>query len=154
MAGTEKTRSVPRWMKVLLVLSLGLNLLIVGTVVGTFAKRGPPGPSDRLDSFAYARALDHADRRAIFSELRAARREIDGPSIRDASGALSILRAEPFDSAAFADVIEAQNARGDQLREIGQSALIDRISAMSAEERNEYADRLEAAMEARRDRRK
>ena len=63
----------PRWMRVLLVLSLALNLLVAGLLIGDALTGGGPGRGPRPAEMALgpvAQALDPADRRAILGTLR------------------------------------------------------------------------------------
>ncbi len=145
---TQKRRS-PGWMRVALVLSLALNLLIVGAVVGAVSsgKKGGPRMSD-VSFGPYTSALDREDRRA----LRRAIRDDTGRPNRAAAREnfqtfLSVLRAEPLDVAEMTRVFEAQGALAQARQSAGKAALLEHIAQMSAADRAAFADRLEEVLQ-------
>ncbi len=147
-ADMSANRQSPLWMRVLLVASLALNLLVVGTVAGVWMKR----PDDRramardAASALYLGALDPADRRALLSDIRSA-----APPLRDrrqemraeVAATLAALRAEPFDADALAERIATQRGRGAERAKMGDRLLVERLARMTPAERRAYADRLE-----------
>ncbi|MHA7877141.1 periplasmic heavy metal sensor [Roseivivax sp.] len=140
--GTPPAPRTPRWLKLVLFASLALNLAVLGLVAGTVINRGPPHRAEAPPGVVYMRALPAEDRRAVFRSLRDARRGLAQPG-REGARALEMLRADPFDAAGFAALIERQNRQGDALRDAGQAALIARLDEMGPEGRAAYADRLE-----------
>ncbi|MCV2868792.1 periplasmic heavy metal sensor [Defluviimonas sp. WL0002] len=149
MTQAEKTPRAPgRTLKIALVLSLAVNLLLVGLIAGAAVRhRHGGGPGDDRAAFApYVEALPRAQRGGLRSEmfhrmpdLRDLRRE----RAEDLAAFVSTLRAEPFDPSAAAAVFDRQMARAGRRLEAGRVLFLDRIAAMSADERREYADRLE-----------
>lgn len=139
------------WAKIILVLSLGFNLLIVGLVVG--AKFGddrrPGGNARSLGLGPYFSALSDVDKRAIGQSARQAA----GP-LRDSRKALrrqsqefiAALRADPFDPSAIANLLAAQRQQVSGLQTQGQKLLLERIEAMTPEERSAYADQVVEAL--------
>ena len=148
MTETPQKRRAPRWMRVLLVLSLAANLLIVGVVAGAVSSGKRGGSQSSALSFGpYTAALTSEDRRA----LRKAIREEGGRFDRSAARAnfqsfLDVLRTEPLDVAEMTRLFEAQGEMARTRDELGKDALLTRISEMSAEERAGFADRFEEAM--------
>lgn len=141
-------RVVPFWVKLVLALSLGLNLLVVGLAVGAawrFAK-GPPQDGPRA-GFAFVSALEREDRRAVFAGLRDVRREISEEGRQDVVAILAVLRADKLDGGQLQDRMAGFDARVQGMRAAIQAGLVDRISAMSRDDRLAYADRLERRME-------
>ena len=73
----ETDVSIPRtttWMKVALGISLGLNLLVLGTTIGAFAfgpHGGPRGADRGVVSTPLLRALPEIDQRVLRQALRA-----------------------------------------------------------------------------------
>ncbi len=93
------------WLRVALIVSLMLNVLIVGAVAGV-ALRERAAPRD-VGLGPFAGALSKEDRRAIGAAVRAERpklRETMRAEREDRAALLAVLRAEPFDPAAFAAV--------------------------------------------------
>ncbi|MGP6087552.1 periplasmic heavy metal sensor [Antarctobacter jejuensis] len=157
MKETGVSRRPGRWLRVLLFVSLAFNLLVVGLVIG-FVLNGPPKPrGDRTDPvLPYTRAFDQDQQRELRQALRRSFRS-EGQGVRDGylsdyETALELLRADPFDAERIAEVLKAQAARGVDVRQRGQKVLSGYLAAMSPEERRAYADRLEAEVEAMRER--
>ncbi|MEZ5911535.1 MAG: periplasmic heavy metal sensor [Paracoccaceae bacterium] len=144
-----------RW-RVLLVLSLALNLLVLGAVLGAVIGHGrSPYMAMRDPGFGpYTEALGRADRAA----LRRAFADRGGSPIEPATLAAEFLRlaealrADPFQPQAVADLFQAQRQRGEARMRLGEDLLLQRITAMSPRERQAFADRLEVALQRRFDR--
>lgn len=142
---SEARPATPLWIRITLFLSLAVNLLIVGLVLGVLISRGPPSRDAPPPGAVYFRALEAEDRRAISRAMRAEWRAVGRPKGPNLAGVVALLRAEPFDRAALESAVAAQNAQGDLLRAAGQKALLDRIAEMTPAERQAYALRLETA---------
>lgn len=140
------------WGRVLLAGSLALNLLVLGMAGGLVLNRmdehhRAPSPERILMRYGpYARALSPEDRLALrddlrreASQLRAGRQDLR----RDFDRLFAALRAQPYDPEAVSAAIEAQQGRVRAQVDEVQRMLLERVSAMSAEERAGFADRLE-----------
>jgi uncharacterized membrane protein len=148
-ADSPPTRT-PRWVQVLLVVSLAANLMVAGLVVGAWLRGGPHGMAGRDPGFGpFAAALSDDDRRALrraFLSRMPEMRENRMALRRDMQGVLAALHADPFDAAALDSAMDAALARlGDRIS-VGQSLLVERITAMDSTERTAFADRLETAL--------
>lgn len=146
MADSQKKTG--RLQRGILVISLALNLLVVGAVAGMVFKGGPGGPQ-RIDLTVgpLTRAMDGDRRDAVRDALResGAFQRRDRTEIReDMQVLLTTLRADVFDEAAFRDALARQRTR----LQSGQAAILDAVTAqieeMAPEERAAFADRLEA----------
>lgn len=140
---------VPRGFKVILGLSLALNLIVIGVVVGAGVRGGGPMRGGGMSNYAipYVMALPKEDRRAIFKSLRGK----DGLPDRGARRALyqdmvSALKAEPFDPAAVQSVLDAQSSANVSVLTAAQVAWTERVTAMSPQKRAEYAGRVEEVL--------
>lgn len=149
MTDSPEIKGSPRrWMRVLLFVSLALNLLVVGAVAG-FVLNGRPMPrGDRADPvLPYTRAFDEEQRHALWRDLRTGLPREGAPLregyLDDYRTALEILRADPYDPARMEALLAAQAARGAEVRARGQKVLSGYLAAMSPEARKAYADRLE-----------
>lgn len=142
---SEQSKPKRRWMPVLLIVSLAINLLVIGAVVGTALRvrnndhvKAPPGFGSAL-----YRALPKHERQAMRAELSGLHRQGVDHRTADFQALGDALRAEPF----AADAVEALLGQQAQVMSEMQSALQEqwliRVSAMSPKERVEYADRLE-----------
>ncbi len=145
-----------RWVMPVLFISLALNLLVVGAVVGRALapddkRQSDPiaGPIRSVVGEPFVRALTRKDRRAMLDEIKR-----EGPKIRRSreglrqkvEAFLTALRTEPFDPDNVQQLMQEQRqvARGSQ--ELGETLLLNRLQEMSAEERSAYADRLEKSL--------
>ncbi len=152
MTETPGNGGTRRWLKVLLFASLALNLAIAGLVAGAVLRGGPPGhhrpPPDVAGAAPYMIALDHEQRRALWRELRGNfRRPPPDDLSRSYAEAVALLKADPFDAAAFSTLLETQAAAAEARRRTGQRALTDLLAGLPATERQAYAERLEARLE-------
>jgi len=164
MGEIEKTGSwVPVWLRVVLGASLALNLLVLGLVGGAMLRYGGPEgvrPPPRSVGAALFRALPGEDRRALREHSSVTMKGMkNGPHARQMELARALgeaLRATPFDLEALAALLDRQAAQRVGVQKSVQQALLERVAAMSAPDRQAYADRLEHAMSRSRgkDRRK
>lgn len=142
------------WVRILLVVSLGLNLLVVGAVAGLVIKGGPwkqGGPPSMAEGGVgpLTRALSKEDRRAIGREMRqkGAQSGWDRRAHRQSMERMVVLlEAQPFDADAFAAELN-NTVVGLQGRIVDASgALTKRLSQMSDADRAAYAARVKEAM--------
>ena len=149
------------WVRIVLFVSLALNLLVIGLAAGMMLRGGidrHPATTGPDAVRPYTRAFDDRQRDALRDAFRNAmqrdRNQRDrGLIISDYRTAVAALRAEPFDPDGFRAILSEQARRAEQRREIGQAVLSDFLADMSRDERLAYAARLEAAIERFRERR-
>lgn len=137
-----------RLWRVVLVLSLALNVAVIGAVAGlAISGRAMDGRPQRItfDFGPLGRVLEPADRRAIGQKLRH-----DGarPLNRDEmSGKITelatALRAEPFDVDAVSRELGTFRSRSARVQQDAQNAFIAHLVSMSPAERAILADKLE-----------
>ena len=137
----------PRWMRVVLVVSLALNLLVAGATVGMVLRGGPPPVAVRDLGFGpFTAALLPEDRAALRRDWLA-RSDGAGDGRRamraDMHALLGVLRAEPFDPEALHVILERGAERTSGRLELGLSLIEGRVKALSTAERLAFADRLE-----------
>lgn len=141
------------WWKIVLAISLSLNLLIIGALAGAAWRQGraPEGPGARdVGVLPLFLALPRDDRRSIRAEMErglaaeAPAPDVSGPTLLEA------LRQTPFDRDAVEAVFAKHGARQDVRHRVGQRVLLDRIANMTDAERATYADRLEQRIAGRR----
>lgn len=148
---TETQRKPRRWLFPLLFGSLALNLLIAGIVVGWMASHGGDrrpdfGAARGLVGEPFLRALPEEHRRALMQDVarEATRIRESRESLRARFEAfLTALRAEPFDADAVGVLLREQRAAALGRQDIGERLLLERLEAMSAEQRDGYAAALE-----------
>lgn len=133
-----------RWMPVVLTASLALNCAVIAAIGGAAWRHHgderagmPRGPGGQRGA-AFVKALPPEAGKAVRAELRSQ------PRLRmDNDALLAALRQEPFDAVTAAEVLETQRAHGLARNDIARAAWFVQVEAMSAQERAEYADRLE-----------
>jgi len=149
----------PRWVKIVLVLSLAFNLMIVGVAAGGFAgkdrKGGPRGGPDRvsvpgdLAPRAFIAAIPKEDRMELAQTFRDRVRPEDGrrAELRARVQALLVaLRSDPFDPEAISVLMREQRATILERQEKGQMVFLEYLTGLSADERSAFADKLEKSI--------
>lgn len=152
-----------RTLRIVLVLSLALNLLVLGVMAGAFFRAGqvehPRHTASDLRALWWA-LPDEARR-----DLRGALDPRDGdalpvtPDDRRARAAarhdtiLTLLRAEPFDVEAFATAIQDERSERAERIDRAHAAFVARVVALSPGERAAMAERLESGRDRRQMRR-
>jgi uncharacterized membrane protein len=139
-------------MKVLLAVSLAMNLGVLGLVGGAALRgagdRGRPDVRD-IGFGPFSDALSPQDRQEL---RRAFLRDGGNPrAMRQMMRAevgtlLQVLRTEPLQEAGVRAAFSQFLQRGQERLELGQRLLADRIIAMSPDDRARFADRLEEVM--------
>lgn len=140
-----KTRT---WVRVLLIVSLSLNLLIVGIAAGSVyrlkgAREAGPPPSVGMMLF---RELSREDRRALRSDAQQRNSGFREARLKEGAAVMEALRATPFDRDALQGVLEMQAVDREAFQRRIQAAWLSRVDEMSDEERAAYADRLQERM--------
>ena len=138
------------WLRVVLVVSLALNLLMVGAIGGAVLRHGLWGGhhSPRLEMAGgpMTRALSPEDRRALGRKIRAEYRE--GRPARAEHrelmrGLVADLKAVPYDAEAVRARMERIHALFGERLAIGQALLLEHLAGLSDAERAAYAERLQ-----------
>ena len=135
--------------KILLVLSLSVNLLILGAVGATIWKfsgmREARAPELNVGIVPMMLALPTEDFRSLRQDLRDQAQAMAPPARQRAHfrNLLEVLRASPFDDAALAGLFAEQSAFAQARGAQGQRRLLAAIRAMDDDERQLYADRVE-----------
>lgn len=147
MSADAPRSRTPLWLRLTLAVSLALNLLIVGMVVGVFVRFGGGPPPRAAVDFAvpYVRALEPGQRRAVFREVRS--RGEDASMRRAArqqsyAEVVEALRAQPFEPAPLESLVTAQTETSARLQRAAQRAWIALVTEMDDAERAAYADRV------------
>ncbi len=142
-----------RRFRILLGVSLALNLLVIGAAVGAIAKgpssRGGP-PALREVSAPYVGAFERDQKRSMRREMRAQlpeRRVARAANKADYIAFLEVVRADTFDAQRASEIMETQFERAGQFQKVGRELSIKRLSEMSDSERKAYADRFEEQLE-------
>ncbi|MEM6276128.1 MAG: periplasmic heavy metal sensor [Pseudomonadota bacterium] len=144
--------------RILLYVSLLVNLLVVGLVVGTLLVVSPKG-QDRRPAMSgetglgpLMLALEREDRRALALSMR---RTLRGERLsrgemrelaRDIQG---VLAAEPFDAQALDGVLDTQFSEATFRLDLARDLFRETLVEMTPEERAAYAARLGEVLDRR-----
>jgi len=147
MTDTSIKKGKP-WMKILLVISLGMNLAVVGLVIGAkISGHGPRGMSQANGSGM--RALMHAlpngkraDVRKYFHESRGKIRAKDNAMRVSLDNIAAVITAQPFDANALNEAFSVQRAHIVTITQNAQQAFVAIIASMTDKERAEYVDNM------------
>lgn len=146
---SETARTKRRWMPVLLVISLAVNLLVAGVVLGTVLRfkggdhaRIPPG---------FGAALYHAmpkdDRKALRGELSGLRTKGASGRVQNFSELLEALQAVPFDPETVEALLQQQTETTLNLQGAMQQKWLTYVTELTDGERQIYAERLEEVVQ-------
>jgi len=145
-------RKPPRmrlWLRILLGVSLALNLAVAGLAIGAAIRFGGPDgarpPAPPLGALLY-RELPREDRRALFRDRLGSREERRARRQADAAEIDAALRAVPFDVTRVEAFLATQANQHRDIEKAMRDAWLKRVSGMSDAERAAYADRLAEAM--------
>ncbi|MGR3511446.1 MAG: periplasmic heavy metal sensor [Paracoccaceae bacterium] len=146
-----------RWLMPLLFVSLAANLMVAGLVAGAFLSPDGPRKSGGDGQRAirgvlgepFFQALPQDEKRAMVREITSNRdRFREGrEALRERVDAfLATLRAETFDRAEAERLLGEQRQVALRRQNMGETLLLDRLEAMTTEERAGYADALEGRL--------
>lgn len=146
----EQTKPPSRlWLRILLGVSLALNLLVLGVVGGAIARHGgsdgmraPP----RTIGAAMFRELPREDRRVLRAQSNGTHGDRHARQKAVALAVGKAVRATPFDSAGLVRILDEQAALRAGFQHSVQQAWLTRLAGMNDAERQDYADRLEHAL--------
>lgn len=146
---TKPERSQRLW-KVILVLSLALNVAILGAVLGATWRSQDDGrrlPALNRDiGSLYLRALGPEHRRELGRKLRPSSKKGKAARAEIAQGfeqAIAVLRAEPFDRTALEQIMQDHAQRSELRMQEARAVLLDHLIRIGPDERAAYADRIE-----------
>ncbi|AVO37020.1 periplasmic heavy metal sensor [Pukyongiella litopenaei] len=135
------------WLKIALGVSLALNLVVAGVVIGAVARPGGHDPHrGEPVGAALFRDLPREDRRAMWRAMNGTKRP-DGQAERREIAAL--LRATPFDAAALGDYLDRRQISHAERQRVVREKWLERVVAMSDDERAAFAARLEKPRKTR-----
>ncbi|MEZ5818356.1 MAG: periplasmic heavy metal sensor [Hyphomicrobiaceae bacterium] len=138
-------RRWPRWKGVLLVVSLALNLLVIGLVSAAGIRHGwhPPRGASQATMLSFARTLPSERKREIWDAVRSERRALR-PYWRELRQARADVRAaliaDPFDVARYKAAHEQLLGVEIKVRRAAQSLYENVAVRLTAEERRGFAE--------------
>lgn len=139
---TDTTPRPRRWLHLLLIVSLGLNLVMIGLALGAVLRfQGPEGirAAPRSPGLALYHALPDRDRALM---RRAMRNTGDRSRHAEMDDIVTALQALPFNPDALESVLLRQASGREQATQAVQKLWIERVTAMTDKERTDYARKL------------
>ncbi|MEM9855223.1 MAG: periplasmic heavy metal sensor [Pseudomonadota bacterium] len=155
----EGAKALRRGPRILLYVSLLMNLIVIGVVIGALINASSRAADERPPRAGETGlgpvilALEPSTRRALGFEMRRALRgrgRDRGQQRAITRAMISELRAEPFSSEAVSSLLDQQISEAELRLTIARDLFVEHIIAMSEEDRAAYAARLEAELEKRR----
>ena len=142
--GPERTRRAPRWLLVALVVSLALNLIVVGSVAGAVWRfRKPPQWASAVtpNLLGYASTLPAQRRKQLWDTTAEERRHIR-PFRREVRAAreetIKALTAEPFEKQLFLAAQSRQAEAENRARQAVQDLYVKIAEGLTPEERRAF----------------
>ena len=146
MVKMRQDNSPQRIWRIVLVVSLAVNLLLIGLIGGTYVRGGGAPPRGfELQLGPLSEALSRDDRRRIGDQIR---KDIGASGLsrrerREAFEALvDAVEAQPFDPERLTTLIAAQQGRTDNVRAAALGAFVNYLTDLSAQERKALAESL------------
>ncbi len=138
------------WIKILLLASLGLNLAVIGVLVGLAGKPARPPRNIRAQDIVAALtfALPEEQRKLMRQTLIAHRRSFEAEHrspIAVRREFVDALSSEPFDITAFDRILARERDQFISLGNVAYETLLGIVKNMTPEERQAFAQRLSAA---------
>lgn len=143
--GVETQAGCPRWMKLALVVSLMLNVAIIGVVAGFNMKDKGAGSGNRQVDWILKLVPDERrdDTKAHFAEVRDELRGIRAERFEMLDRVVAVMRTEPFEADTFSAVLAERRSNGQASRAIVHERLSILLTEFTPAERAIFADRLE-----------
>lgn len=150
--GTERKGGAGRWTRILLILSLALNLFVIALVGGAAIRHHDGRPHGGVRDVGvghFTDVLTAKDRAALRDAFLAAAPDFRNErraAREDFAELAAALRADPYDPARLDRIIARQGERTAGRIELGRQLLTRRIAQMAPAERAALADRIEAKL--------
>lgn len=151
--GLDKPAGGGRWLKIALVVSLGLNLAVAGIVTGAaLGGRDGSRPDRDFARTPFMSAVPREHRGPLAGALRA-EGERFGENRRLLRARfeeiLDVLRADSFDRVRLEALLRDQRDAALSRQDLSERVLLDYLESLPVSERRAYADRLDRSLRRR-----
>lgn len=156
MAEAHAIRSTPRWVTLLLLLSLAANLAVLGLIGGAvIGVRDADEEAARRLPFLLRVMPEtrHDEALALMEESRAEREVLEQARAAAEAELLAAIRAEPFEPARLDTALAARTEATNERRGLVRAHMLELAGRMTPSERAEMADRMERMLAGWRERR-
>ena len=140
-----------------LIASLAVNLAVAGLAVGAFLHGGTDGRTEMVRDLGFGsfdEALRPQDRDVLKQAIRAKSGAVKATRAElatDATAVIATLRTNPFDPSALDAALAGQAAHLSARIKLGNDTLRDFLTSLPAQDRLDFADRLEHHLQHGRD---
>lgn len=134
-----------KWLGIGLVVSLGLNLFVLGAWVGRIARHDDRVETERVTLGPMTDSLSPEGRKLVRQSIRANRKEAIPifKQLFDARGrAIQSLDAEPYDSDAYAAALRDIRTYSEAAQTLLHATLVDVVGKLSPEDRHRWAQEI------------
>lgn len=156
MAQAPRPRRIGRWVfNIVLVLSLSLNLLILGLVAGAAwrgkeiqgaLRRPPPPRAAMMIGGMVFRDLDRAERRRVRELAEGEYGSVFERRRAEVDALLSLIGAEELDLERLQATLSAQRLYSNQVEATLEGAWVERLQTMNARQRKALVVRIKERM--------
>lgn len=151
---TTETAPVPRrtpgWMKVLLVVSLAVNVVVAGLFAGYLMKGGRDGAGPSRQVQWIIKLVPESRRDETREHFRGIRDDMRAASIRRVEHLAEIvaaIRAEPYSDEVMREALSTWRDASMNRRVVVHDRLASLIGGFNAADRSEFADNLDVYLE-------
>lgn len=149
--GTRKAR----WPKILLIVSLAVNVIVIGLFAGHMIQSEPKSRGSERQINWIIKLVPEAQRDATKEHFREIRDEVRASYRQRGDHLMAIaaaIKAEPFDQAALEAALQVRRDGSAARQELVQSHLVELLAGFTAEERAEFAENMEGFLKRLRER--
>ena len=144
-----------RWPKILLIMSLAINVIVIGLFAGHMIQREPQvrGVDNQINWII--KLVPEARRdttKAHFREIRDDVRATYMQRGEHLSAIATAIKSEPFETTGLAAALQARRDGSQARQELVQAHLVELLAGFTPEERAEFARNLEGFLERLRER--
>ncbi|MEM8791523.1 MAG: hypothetical protein AAGE80_07885 [Pseudomonadota bacterium] len=141
MNATSSPRTCPRWVKVLLLFSLTVNVVVAGVLIGSFVRGTALRDGSWLVSIMPEEKRPAAQERIAkdrprMMDLRRNRRELRRTMMEN-------MTAEEFSSERLSETLKGHRVLAEERRALVHNQLVELFGSMTREERQQAAERME-----------
>ena len=144
--GTADHPGGGRWLKIVLILSLAINVVVVGLYVGHLIRKEPPAQGANSQIRWIIKLVPEARRDFTKEHFRGIRDDLRAAGMkrgRHMDAIVAAIRTEPFSEEALQAALQARRDGSKLRQEMVQEQLVSLLAEFTADERAEFAENLD-----------